>query len=119
MSSLPHQRIRFAHDSERDLAAVLDFYRLEWRYEPTTFVLRTDDEGQPVEGFTPDFYLPRFDLYLEVTTLRQRLVTKKNRKVRLLHEQYPHVRCKLLYRRDVVALAAQFDLTDTQARLAS
>ena len=76
----------------------------------------TDEAGA---GFTPDFYLPRFDLYLEVTTLQQRLVTKKNRKVRLLHEQYPDVRCKLLYRRDVAALATQFGLTDTQARLAS
>jgi len=119
MASLPHQHVRFAHDSERDLAAVLDFYQVEWCYEPTTFVLRADDEGQPIEGFTPDFYLPRFDLYVEVTTLQQRLVTKKNRKVRLLHEQYPDVHCKLLYRRDVAALATQFGLADTQARLAS
>jgi len=119
MMPLPHRQVIFAHDSERELAAVLDFYDVEWQYEPTTFVLRTDDAGQPVSGFTPDFYLPDFDLYLEVTTMQQRLVTKKNRKVRQLHAEYPHVQCKLLYRRDVAALAAQFDLADTRALLAS
>ena len=116
---LPHQRVPFAHDSERDVAAVLDFYDIEWDYEPTTFILRADAQGRPLAGFTPDFYLPGFDLYVEVTTLRQRLVTKKNRKVRQLHQQYPGVRCKMLYRRDVAALAAQFGLRSTQALLAS
>ncbi|MGI9600545.1 MAG: hypothetical protein ACR2QE_01580 [Acidimicrobiales bacterium] len=119
MTTLPHQRVNFAHESERDVAAVFDFYDLEWQYEPTTFILCTDDGGRPLSGFTPDFYLPQFDLYIEVTTLQQRLVTRKNRKVRQLHQQHPEVRCKVLYRRDVAALAAQFDLPASRSLLAS
>ena len=72
----------FAHPSERDFARVLDFYGVEWRYEPRTFVLREDDDGNPLEAFSPDFYLAELDLYIELTTLQQRLVTKKNRKIR-------------------------------------
>jgi hypoxanthine phosphoribosyltransferase len=104
--ALPHHAVAFAHESERRLAALLDFYAIEWRYEPRTFVLEEDDGGVR-SAFTPDFYLPAFDVYVEVTTLRQKLVTKKNRKVRLLRERYPDVRLIVLYQRDMVALLAR------------
>jgi hypoxanthine phosphoribosyltransferase len=78
----------------------LTFYRVRWAYEPTTFPLAFGDEGRPSEMFTPDFYLPEHRLYIELTTMRQRLVTRKNRKIRRLRELYPQVRIKLLYRRD-------------------
>jgi hypoxanthine phosphoribosyltransferase len=105
-SPLPHQGVAFAHDSERRLAALLDFYGIEWHYEPRTFVLDEDDRGVR-SAFTPDFYLPTFDVYVEVTTLRQKLVTKKNRKVRLLRARYPEVRLIVLYQRDMAALLAR------------
>jgi hypoxanthine phosphoribosyltransferase len=91
---------RFAHPAEIELARVLTFYGLRWAYEPTTFAVRWGRDGRPVEFVTPDFYLPEHDLYLELTTMRQRLVTRKNRKFRLLRETYPNVRVRMLYLRD-------------------
>ncbi|MGH2613798.1 MAG: hypothetical protein ACRDJC_01040 [Thermomicrobiales bacterium] len=91
---------RFAHPAEVQLARLLTFYGLRWAYEPTTFALRWGRDGRPEEFVTPDFYLPDHDLYLELTTMRQRLVTRKNRKFRLLREHYPNVRVRMLYLRD-------------------
>ena len=102
----------FAHPSERELAALFDSYGIVWQYEPTTFVLSTDDVGNPTAAFTPDFYLPDFDTYVEVTTLRQPLVTRKHRKIRMLAEQRPDVRVKILYRRDVERLGAKYGLAE-------
>ena len=89
---------------------MLDFYQIRWEYEPKTFPLRHDEHGRVIESFAPDFYLPDFDLYLELTTLKQSLVTKKNRKLRRLRELYPDVNIKLLYRRDFLNLARKFGL---------
>ena len=107
---LPHERAAFAHNSERQLAKLLDFYGIEWEYEPRTFTLDTDGAGNPTHAFTPDFYLPAYDLYVEITTLSQKLVTKKNRKVRRLQELYPGVRIRILYQRDYVNLLVKYGL---------
>lgn len=105
---------RFAHASERQFAQLLDFYGVVWEYEPTEFVLEWDRKGQPVEAFRPDFYLPDYDLYIEITTLNQKLVTKKNRKVRRLRELHPDVEIKILYQRDYLNLLVKFGLDDTR-----
>ena len=102
----------FAHPSERELADLLDSYGIAWEYEPTPFVLATDDEGNPTSAFTPDFYLPDFDTYVELTMLRQPLVTRKHRKIRMLAEQRPDVRVKILYRKDLERLGAKYGLAD-------
>ena len=102
----------FAHPSERELAALFDSYGIAWEYEPTTFVLSNDDQGNPTSAFTPDFYLPDFDTYIELTTLRQPLVTRKHRKIRRLAEQRPDVRVKILYRKDLERLGAKYGLAD-------
>src|SRR5918911_240270 len=96
---------RFAHPSEAEFARVLDFYRIAWQYEPRSFLLQ-EREGRVAEMFTPDFYLPDLDLFVELTTLRQRLVTRKNRKLRRLQELYPEVNVRLLYKRDYYELLA-------------
>ena len=85
---------------EIEVARLLTFYGLRWAYEPTTFAVRWGEGRTTIEFVTPDFYLPEHDLYLELTTMRQRLVTRKNRKFRLLRETYPNVRVRLLYLRD-------------------
>ena len=103
---------RFAHESEAELARVLDFYQVAWRYEPDTFPLTWSPSGAVVESFAPDFYLPELDLYVELTTLRQALVRKKNRKLRLLRQLYPEVRIKLLYMRDFRALMVKYGRVD-------
>ena len=89
---LPHELVRFAHNSERQFAKLLDFYGIAWEYEPRTFTLERDRDGRPVQAFTPDFYLPAYDLYIEITTLNQKLVTKKNRKARRLRRAVPRRR---------------------------
>jgi hypothetical protein len=96
---------RFANRAELECAKLLDYYGVPWEYEPRTFVLETDDDGRVTEAFTPDFYLPEQDLYLEVTVMKQPLVTRKNRKLRKLRERYPDVNAKLFYKRDVERLA--------------
>jgi hypoxanthine phosphoribosyltransferase len=101
---------RFANDAERECARLLDFYGVPWEYEPRTFALAEAEDGRVTEAFTPDFYLPEQDLYVEVTVMKQALVTRKNRKLRKLRERYPEVRIKLFYRRDIERLAQKFRL---------
>jgi len=110
--ALPHEEVAFAHNSERQFAMLLDFYLIEWRYEPTTFDIEWDRQGNPTQRFSPDFYLSEFDLYIEITTLNQKLVTKKNRKVRRLTSLYPDVRCRILYQRDYLNLLVKYGLEE-------
>jgi hypothetical protein len=98
----------FAHETERFFAELLDYYGVQWEYEPVEFVLGWRADGHPSCGFRPDFYLPEHELFIELTTLRQELVTGKNRKVRRLGQLYPDVKVKVLYRRDVEALMAKY-----------
>lgn len=98
----------FAHASEAEMARILDFYAVRWEYEPRTFPILWNLEGAVVESFSPDFYLPELDLYLEMTTLKQRLVRKKNRKLRRLRELYPAIRIKLFYARDFRAIMLKY-----------
>jgi len=102
--------VRFAHNSERQFAKLLDFYSIAWEYEPRTFTLEYDRDGNPSQAFSPDFYLPAYDLYIEITTLNQRLVTKKNRKARRLLELYPDVKIRVLYQRDYLHLLVKYGL---------
>jgi hypoxanthine phosphoribosyltransferase len=98
----------FAHESEVELARILDFYAVRWEYEPHTFPILWNLDGEVLESFSPDFYLPDLDLYVELTTLKQRLVRKKNRKLRRLRELYPEIRIKLFYARDFRALMLKY-----------
>jgi len=109
-SSLPISG--FAHKSEEELAGFLDFYRIEWLYETVCFPLNWDEQGRVTGSFTPDFYLPQFDLYLELTTMKQKLVTKKNRKIRRMRELYPDLKIKILYERDYRKLLFKLGLLE-------
>src|SRR3954463_12868058 len=101
---------RFAHEAELEYAKILDYHGVPWLYEPRTFVLEEDADGKVIEAFTPDFYLPDQDLFIEVTVMKQSLVTRKNRKLRKLRERYPEIRIKLFYKRDLERLAQHFRL---------
>lgn len=102
------QATPFAHSTEAEFARLLDFYRIPWRYEPRTFPLEWDEAGQVKLCFTPDFYLPEQDLYIELTTMSPRLIRRKNRKIRRMRERYPEVRVKLFSLRDVRALLLKY-----------
>lgn len=101
------QKAKFGHPSEEHFARLLDFYRIEWLYEPRSFPLEWDD-GRIVEMFTPDFYLPEMNLYLELTTLKQSLITEKNRKIRRLKEFYPDINIRLLNKSDYFKMLAKY-----------
>lgn len=102
----------FAHPSEAEFARMLDFYRIKWLYEPKTFPLEWDSEGTVTEAFSPDFYLPEQDLYLELTTQKQKLVWKKNKKIRRLREIYPDVQIKVIYGRDYRGLLKKYGIEE-------
>ena len=93
----------------------MDFYGIDWAYEPRAFALEWDDDGEPTKYFRPDFYLPEDDVYIEITTMSQKLVTKKNRKVRKLRELYPEVTCKVFYQRDYLHLLVKYGLEEPDA----
>ena len=110
------RKIAFANESEHEFARILDFYEILWEYEPTTFPIAWDDEGYVRESFTPDFYLPDYGIFIELTTMKQSLVTKKNRKVRLFEEHYPNIPIKLFYGKDYKALLAKFGIPAPEAK---
>ena len=100
----------FANDAEVECARLLDYHGIAWEYEPTSFPLQTDADGRVLEAFTPDFYLPEQDLYLEVTVMKQSLITRKNRKIRKFRERYPDIKVKLFTRRDFERLGQKYGL---------
>ena len=102
------ENIIFAHESEKEFAKILDFYRIKWEYEPKTFTLEWDENDIPRVSFTPDFYLGELDLYIELTTLNQKLVTKKNRKIKKVRELYPEINVKLFYKKDYNSLLFKY-----------
>jgi hypoxanthine phosphoribosyltransferase len=108
---------RFAHASEAELARILDYYGVAWEYEPRTFPILWNVDGKVVESFSPDFYLPELEIYVELTTLRQSLVRRKNRKLRRLRELYPDIRVKLFYGKDFRALMLKYGRFDLAASL--
>jgi hypoxanthine phosphoribosyltransferase len=91
-------------------ASLLDLYDIRWEYEPVEFALRWDQHGAPRAGFRPDFWLPDHRCFVELTTADQRLVTRKNAKVRRLRELYPEVEIVVVYQRDFRALLERHGL---------
>lgn len=102
----------FVHAIEEEFARILDYYGIPWQYEPRTFALAWDEEGNVTEAFSPDFYLPEEDLYVELTTMRPQLITRKNRKLRRLRELYPEINIKLLKRQDLRNMMIKYGLDD-------
>lgn len=117
MSAATNGNPSFSHPVEEAFARILDFYGLEWQYEPRTFPLEWDDNGNVTEAFAPDFYLPQQDLYIELTTLRPKLATRKNRKLRRMAELYPQIKIKLYKRREMRDLMVKYGFMDEAGRL--
>ncbi len=106
------REVLFAHPSEEEFARLLKFYHIAWEYEPRTFPIKWDESGNVSESFTPDFYLPDLNLFIELTTMKQGLVTKKNKKVKLLKKMYPEIKIKLLYGKDYKRLLGKYEHGD-------
>jgi hypoxanthine phosphoribosyltransferase len=105
-------KMKFSHPTEAEFARILDYYQVAWEYEPRTFELKWDKEGHVLEAFSPDFYLPEQDLYIELTTMEQRLISRKRRKLRKLRKLYPAVNIKLLNRADLKQMMLKYGLDD-------
>ena len=107
----------FSHPIEATFARILDYYGIQWQYEPRTFPLEWDDKGSVTIAFTPDFYLPEQELYVELTTLRPQLIRHKNRKLRRMHELYPEINIKLFKRSDLRDLMIRYGLDEEAEKL--
>lgn len=110
-------RPQFAHPAEAEFAYLLDYYGLEWHYEPRTFPLEWDEAGNVTLAFSPDFYLPGEDTYVELTTIRPSLATRKNRKMRLMAEKYPHINVKLYNRSAIHRLLVKYGLDEEASKI--
>lgn len=117
LSRPENKHLQFSHPAEEVFAKILDFYGLEWQYEPRTFPLEWNDQGQVTEAFSPDFYLPAQDIYIELTTLRPKLATFKNRRIRRMQEIYPDVHVKLIKRREMRDLMVKFGLYEDAEKI--
>ncbi len=107
----------FVHPIEEAFARILDYYGVEWEYEPRTFPLEWDAKGNVLVAFTPDFYLPQQDLYVELTTLRPKLTQRKNRKLKQIQELYPGINIKLFKRRELRNMMLRFGMVDEAERI--
>jgi cytidylate kinase len=102
----------FKHPSEEEFATILDMHGIEWQYEPRTFPIKWDAEGNIIQAFSPDFYLPRFDAYIELTTMEQKYVSEKKKKVQLLKKLYPGTNINIVFKNDFYSLARRFGLRE-------
>jgi hypothetical protein len=107
----------FVHPIEEEFARILDYYGIQWQYEPRTFVLDQDDQGKGTKAFAPDFYLPAEDLYVELTTMRPKLISKKNKKIRRLQQLYPEINIKLFKRQDLRDMMIKYGLDEHAATI--
>lgn len=107
----------FAHPIEEEFARILDYYGIEWQYEPRTFALKWDSSGKVIEAFSPDFYLVDEDLYVELTTLRPKLITSKNRKIRRLRQLYPNINIKLFKRSDLRYMMIKYGMDEHASKI--
>jgi hypoxanthine phosphoribosyltransferase len=98
---------RFAHESERELAELLDAEGIPWEYEPRMFPLRVSADGRLLEAVRPDFYLPEADMYIECTEMKPSLASRKRRKLRQLRTLYGEV-VTLVERSDFERLRAKY-----------
>ena len=117
MSEEPKKQPVFIHPIEAAFARILDFYGVTWEYEPRTFPLEWDEQGNVTIAFTPDFYLPQQNLYVELTTLRPKLTLKKNRKLKRIQELYPDIQIKLFKRRELRNMMLRFGMVEEAQRI--
>lgn len=117
MTQITKKPLAFVQPAEEMFARIMDYYGVAWKYEPKTFELEWDEQGRVTLAFTPDFFLPDQNLYIELTTLRPNLSAKKNKKMRLMQELYPDVNIKLMKRRDLRDLMVKYGLYDAAQQI--
>jgi hypothetical protein len=101
----PAKPVEFVYDWEREFSEVLDVYGMLWRYKPRTFAVEWDEEGNFVDSFTPDFYLPEHDLYVELAPWGYGDFGMNVRKVRMLRDLYSAIKIEVIAGRDYKRVA--------------
>lgn len=117
MAQTETKQPKFVNQFEEAFARILDYYHIRWEYEPRTFDLAWDEAGAVTVAFTPDFYLPDEDLYVELTTLRPKLMRQKNAKLRHMAELYPDIKIKLFKRQDLRDMMIKYGMDEEAERL--
>ncbi len=107
---LSKKPVVFQHASEEEFAQILDMHGLEWEYEPRTFPIKWDAEGNIIQAFSPDFYLPAFDTYIELTTMNQKYTSVKKKKAELLKKLYPGTNINIVFKNDFHTLIERFGM---------
>lgn len=98
----------YKNPSEEEFAKILNLYELKWEYEPRTFPIKWDAEGNIIQAFSPDFYLPDFDTYIELTIMNQKYTSVKKKKVELLKKLYPGININIVFKEDYHNLIKRF-----------
>lgn len=98
---------KFAHELEERFAEILDYFELEYEYEPTTFILKTTANGEIKQGFTPDFFIPEHNIYVEITAMNGSSCNKKRRKIEAIDELYG-IKAILFHRKRIEDILTKF-----------
>jgi len=88
--------IEFLHASETEFARMLDARDITWRYKPRTFAVEWDEEGNFIDCFTPDFFLPDYEMYVVLIAPYRSVPDGKTKRVKLLRRQHPEIRIEVL-----------------------
>ena len=113
-----YECMKFAHPSEKTFSEHLDLFDIEWIYEPVSFPLEWGS-GSIKKMFTPDFYLPTLNLFVEITTMNQNLITKKRKKLKMAKKLYPNLNFKLFNEKDFYNILSKNNSEIIQETIAS
>ena len=83
---------------EANIARLFNFLGIKWIHQPRTFDLGS-------QTYTPDFYLPDYDIYIEVKNFLGRYSKIRDRKFR---ELYPNTKLILLLKKDYLELERKY-----------
>jgi hypothetical protein len=92
----------FVTPEEERFERMLRKHSIPWEYESHLITFALDPKiGVADAGFNPDFYLPEWDIYVELTGGGAASMRKKRSKIRRAVDLYPYLRIRLLDEGDV------------------
>jgi len=83
---------------EANVARLFNYFGIKWIFQPKTFDLVS-------QNYTPDFYLPDYNIYIEVKNFLWKYSKIRDRKFRKL---YPDIKLILLLKKDYLELEKKY-----------
>lgn len=83
---------------EANFARILNLLKIKWVFQPESFDLK-------FQKYTPDFYLPEYDLYVEIKNFLSNYSAKRDKAFRKL---YPDKNLSLILRPEYTKLQSGF-----------